>query len=267
MAKSARIFMCYSRADEALRDELGTHLAPLRRAGLISTWYDREIGAGAEWAEEIAQAMEQADIVLLLVSPNFMASNYIHEVELKRALERHKQRLVHVLPIILRPTELSFAEFKILQYLPRDGKPVTKWADRDEAWLDVVKGIKKVVASMAEGPKGTATQNQTQGTVGAGQGQAAPTGPKATAPTPVPLGMPTTASLRKALGKLLILDSDFEAFCLDYFPTVKTHFSSGMDRTTKVNLLLSLAERDLILRALQKHSPDFSKAEPLLEYE
>ena len=104
-----RIFICYARKDEALLNELKAHLEPLRREGLIRLWYDRDISAGTEWEHEISKHLNEAQIILLLVSPEFMASDYCYGVEMKQALERHEYGKARVVPIILRPVVITSA--------------------------------------------------------------------------------------------------------------------------------------------------------------
>jgi TIR domain len=103
---SVSIFFCYAHEDEALLNKLKTHLFPLQRAGLVDVWYDRDISAGTEWEREISQHLDAAQIILLLVSPDFMYSEYCYGVEMKRALERHQRGETRVIPIIVRPVYL-----------------------------------------------------------------------------------------------------------------------------------------------------------------
>lgn len=117
----------------------------LKRKGVIETWHDRRIGAGNEFAGSIDQELERADIILLLVSPDFLASNYCYAIEMKRALERHEGGTARVIPVILRPCDWLDAPFGKLLAVPRDGKPVTKWPDLDDAFLDVVQQIKEAL--------------------------------------------------------------------------------------------------------------------------
>ncbi|CAN5906184.1 hypothetical protein BH20PSE1_BH20PSE1_14280 [soil metagenome] len=143
------LFYSYSHKDEKLRNQLETHLALLRRQGLIHQWHDRRIGAGQEWAGAIDVNLESAQIILLLVSADFIASDYCYEKEMARAIERHEAGEARVIPVILRAVDWKDAPFAKLQALPKDGKPVTAWADRDAAWLDVAQGIRKAVEAVA----------------------------------------------------------------------------------------------------------------------
>ncbi len=138
------LFFSYAHEDEILRDELAKHLSILRRQHIISNWYDRDITAGSEWANEIDSHLNQADIILLLISADFMASDYCYDVEMSRAMERHEQREAVVIPVILRKTKWQNAPFSKLQALPKNGKPVTGWADQDEAFLNIAEGIQRV---------------------------------------------------------------------------------------------------------------------------
>ena len=118
--------------DEALRDQLEKHLVLLPRQELISTWHDRKILPGESFAQEIDTHLEAASIILLLVSADFLASDYCYEIEMQRALERHKRGEARVVPIILRPCDWQHSPLKDFQCLPRDGKPVTQWPDQKE---------------------------------------------------------------------------------------------------------------------------------------
>jgi hypothetical protein len=142
------LFYSYSHVDEDLRKALETYLVMLKRQGLITGWHDREIDAGDEWKDEIDVHLNSADIILLLVSTNFLASDYAYEKEMKRAMERHEKKEARVIPIILRPCEWEEAPFSKLQALPTNGKPITTWADRDEAFTVVAKGIRSAIERM-----------------------------------------------------------------------------------------------------------------------
>jgi hypothetical protein len=139
------IFFSYSHKDEKLRKELENHLANLQRQGVITNWHDRKIGAGREWKGVIDKHLKTAKIILLLVSPYFMASDYCNDVEIKLAMQRHETGETVVIPIILRPVDWKGAAFEKLQALPKDAIPVTLWRNRDEAFNNIVQGIRKVV--------------------------------------------------------------------------------------------------------------------------
>ena len=136
--------------DEALRDRLDTHLAILKRQGVIDDWHDRRIMAGTEWERQIDDHLEAADIILLLISANFVASNYCYGREMTRALERHDDGHARVIPVILRPSDWQSAPFGRLQALPRDGKPVTSWKDRDRAFTEVARGVRAAAQALRQ---------------------------------------------------------------------------------------------------------------------
>ena len=141
------VFTSYAHKDEDLREELDVHLAMIKRQPAVEVWNDREIIAGEEWDDSIKKELESADIILLLVSPRFLASRYIYDVEIKTALERHEKREAIVVPIILKPCDWTVTEFAKLQALPRNAKPVNKWEDMDEAFYNVVTGLKQVITA------------------------------------------------------------------------------------------------------------------------
>lgn len=143
------VFISYSHRDEALKNELvELHLKPLQRQGKISTWQDRDIEAGTEWAKEIKENLEKAHVILLLVTRSFLASDYCYETEMQRAVQRHHEGTARVIPIILETCGWKYSPFQTLQVLPKDGKPVTRWVDRAEAFFDVEEGIRKVIDSL-----------------------------------------------------------------------------------------------------------------------
>src|SRR5262249_1896533 len=145
----------YSHRDEEFRLELNNHLSNLQRHQIISGWHDRRIVPGQEWATRIDDALNEAQIILLLISARFMASDYCYAKEMLRAIERHDAAEAVVIPIILSACDWQGAPFSKLQALPKDAKPIKNWDDQDEAWLDVVRGIRRVIESLSPPvPKG-----------------------------------------------------------------------------------------------------------------
>jgi len=138
-------FVSYSHKDKSFRKRLETSLAPLRQDKLITTWNDEEIPPGTEWEHEIDERLNSADIILLLVSPDFIASKYISSRELPRALERHRSGSAIVVPIILRPSDWT-SRLGALQAVPREAKPVSTWDNSDEAWLDITSGLRQLIS-------------------------------------------------------------------------------------------------------------------------
>jgi Zn-dependent metalloprotease len=147
--KPAILFYSYFHKDERLRDALATHLSLLKRENMIKEWHDRDIHAGEDWREAIDKNLEAADIILLLVSADFIASEYCWGKEMLRAVARHDAGEARVIPIILRDVDWSGAPFGRLQALPKNAKPVVLWTHRDVAWADVAKGISKVAKALA----------------------------------------------------------------------------------------------------------------------
>lgn len=136
------VFFSYSHADEALRDQVEKHLAMLKREGVIETWHDRRILPGTDLNAAIDQRINQDDIVLLLVSPDFINSDYCYDIEMKRAMERHRAGEAVVIPVILKPCDWHPAPFGALLATPRDGKPITTWTHPDEALLEVAQAVR-----------------------------------------------------------------------------------------------------------------------------
>lgn len=137
-----KVFVSYSHADDALKTELISHLKPLERMNLVSEWHDRKLRAGDEWDAEISANLETADVILLLVSIDFINSRYCYDVEMERALERHAQGSAKVVPIILRSCMWQYTAFSKLQALPKDARAISSWPDKDEAFASVADGIR-----------------------------------------------------------------------------------------------------------------------------
>jgi hypothetical protein len=151
-ARPIEVFFSYSHRDEALRNELADHLRLLERQGIITGWHDRRITGGTEWASTIDDHLRTASIILLLISSAFLASDYCYDVELTHAMDRHDAGEARVVPIILRPVDWHSAPFGKLQALPKDGCPVTSWANPDEGFFDIARGIRSVAEELAQNP-------------------------------------------------------------------------------------------------------------------
>jgi len=144
-AAPAHVFYSYSRRDEPLMAELDEQLSGLRSEGRIKTFWDRDIGAGREWHSEITEELQDADIVLFLMSDDYLASRYCQQVEIPVALEMHDQGLVRAIPIILRACKWQASPLGRLQAIPRNGRPVTEWVHRSEALVEVMQGIQAAI--------------------------------------------------------------------------------------------------------------------------
>lgn len=157
----ASVFFSYSHADGALRDQLEKQLAMLKRQGVIETWHDRRIGAGQEIHSSIDEHINTDDIILLLVSSDFIASDYCYDVEMQRAMERHGNKEAVVIPVILRACDWHSAPFGKLKAVPLDGKPITQWTDIDDAMLQVAKAVREAASRVdtastsSASPRGT----------------------------------------------------------------------------------------------------------------
>lgn len=151
----SKLFFSYSHKNENIRNELEVHLSLLKRQKVIETWHDRKIDAGQEFDSEICHYLDEADIILLLISPYFLASDYCYDVELSRALDRHERKEAVVIPVILDPCDWKTASFGKITATPSDGKPISTFKNIHEAFLDVTTAIRKV----AEKHKNTESLN------------------------------------------------------------------------------------------------------------
>lgn len=140
-----KVFYSYSHVDEPYRIELEKWLKIFERQGLIDDWSDRQITAGDEWKTEINENLVQSQIIILLVSPDFINSDYCYDIETATAIDLDKQKKASVVPVIIRPCLFRETNFSYLQALPKDALPVSKWPDKDEAWLNVSEGLKKLI--------------------------------------------------------------------------------------------------------------------------
>lgn len=139
------IFISYSHKDEEIKDALLNHLKPLKHLGLIKTWHDNKIVAGREIDSEISENLRNSDIVLFLISIDFINSKYCYDIEMDKALELKGEKQLEIIPIIVRNCVWRHDKMQIskLKALPKDGKAISAWADRDEALTNVSIGIKE----------------------------------------------------------------------------------------------------------------------------
>lgn len=154
-AAPVTLFYSYAHEDEGLRDELQGHLKILERRGLLAPWHDRRIVPGQDWSQQIDTHLRVAELVLLLVSKDFIESDYIMGTELGAAMQRHAAQQTVVVPIVVRavdldPEDAADLPFLKLQGLPTNLRPVTSWPNRDEAWTDVAKGLRATVKGIRE---------------------------------------------------------------------------------------------------------------------
>lgn len=202
-AAPLNVFYCYSHKDAQLRERLDIHLRPLKLQGLINTWSDLDLRVGGDWESEITSHLNSADITLLLVSADFIASDYCYGIEMKRALERHDAGLTRIIPIILKPCNWQGTPIARIQALPNSGQPITSWSDMEAAFADVVVGIQQIIASMnpsrapqtsqssSPGPRPSQSGNSSQPSQTNGTSQTPPSSPAANVS---PSGTPAPAS-------------------------------------------------------------------------
>ena len=177
------LFYSYAHEDEALREELCGHLKILERRKLVSPWHDREIQAGEDWNQRISDELQMADLVLLLVSTDFINSDYIFGKELTVAMQRHAAGMATVVPIMIRAVNIESEDadafpFMKLQGLPTDMRPVTSWPNRDEAWTNVAKGLRVTVKTIHEKRAASASRAPKRGGLRGMGGTPAPAPPR-----------------------------------------------------------------------------------------
>jgi CheY-like chemotaxis protein len=150
MQSTINVFYSYADEDERLQKKLETHLTVFRQEGSIATWNKRNVSAGTEWMIQIDEHIERAQIILLLVSAHFLASQYCYSIELQRALQKHEAHEACVIPIILRPVDWEKSPLGKLQVLPRGGKPVTGrgWKNMDEAFAHIAHDLRSVLTQV-----------------------------------------------------------------------------------------------------------------------
>jgi len=209
------LFFSYSHQDEALRDQLEVHLSMLRRQGLIEAWHDRRITAGEDFHGEISAHLEEADVILLLVSPDFIASDYCYEREMTRAMERHATGEATVIPVILRPCAWHEAPFGSLMATPKDGKPITLWPNSDEAFLDVTNAIKAALKKRGAVPKSSGPSSPRI----ASQGTTSQSGPR-------------SSNLRVAKP---FTEHDRDQFLHDAFEYIAKFFENSLEELSRRN--------------------------------
>src|SRR2546421_283317 len=159
IVRALELFHSYAHKDEKLRDELNKHLYNLKRQGFIVDWYDRDISAGTDWEQTIDAHLNTASVILLLISPDFMASEYCYSFEMKRALERHETGEARVIPIILKPVDWTGAPFSKLQVLPRNRKAVTSWKNRNAAFLEIATDIRETLKDLRKSSSSNRTSS------------------------------------------------------------------------------------------------------------
>jgi hypothetical protein len=202
------VFISYSHKDDEFRERLDVHLSLLKRQGIIRVWHDRRIGAGKDIHGEISENLETADIVLLLISPDFLASDYCYDREMGRAMERHLDGSARVIPVILRVCDWHSALFGHLRAVPRDGRAITKFSDRDEGYNEVAEAIRDVATEL-----------------GSGAAEPASPPPKVASPEsrPTPSARPGGMRLKKKF-----TDLDRDRFIEEAFESIANQFKESL---------------------------------------
>jgi hypothetical protein len=207
------VFFSYCHADEALRDHLEKQLSMLKRQGVIDTWHDRRIEAGQEIDAAIDNHINSDEIILLLVSPDFIASDYCYNIEMARAMERHAAKEAIVIPVILRACDWHHAPFGKLLATPEDGKPVTLWPDRDVAFLQVAQAVRKAVERCRKEVPIPSSQIARSATA------------ILQPPSPLPATGPRSSNLRVAKS---FTQRDKDQFLLDTFEYIARYFENSL---------------------------------------
>jgi hypothetical protein len=145
MATPIKLFIAYAPEDEAWRKILENHLMPLERENIIQPWHLGKIIPGEEWEAKTQDQMELAQIILLLVSPDFMASESCYGQQMQWAIQYHNNGRARVIPVLLRPVDWESTPFGKMQVLPSNSQPVTAWSNPDAAFLEIVQGLKHVI--------------------------------------------------------------------------------------------------------------------------
>jgi hypothetical protein len=145
-----KVFVSYSHADEQLLRRLLPHLASLRNQGRITDWHDRRSSAGTDWKGKIDENLLTAHVILMLVSSDFLQSEYCQDVEMRQALDRHSRNEARLVPIFLRPCDWEHEPFAAIQGLPKDAKPVTRWSKRDLAYTDIARGLRLIIDELCD---------------------------------------------------------------------------------------------------------------------
>jgi hypothetical protein len=154
--RPVNIFVSYAREDERFLLQLRRALVLMRREKLINVWYDGKVWPGSEISNCIFERMLAADVFLPLLSPDFMESDFCYRQEMQIAIDRHKNGESIVVPIVIRPIEWETSPLGGLHALPRDAKPITRWPNRDLAWEDVARRLRRLVTAMTNGGGGAA---------------------------------------------------------------------------------------------------------------
>ncbi len=143
-----KLFISFADEDEVFDRRLETHLDPLVQQEIIALWHRQKIMAGQDKIIEVDRHLTEAHIILVLISPDFLASNYCQRIEVSQAIERHRRGEIRIIPVLLRPTVLEGTLFAGLQALPSNGTPLSQWDDKDAACVQIVEDVRRVIADI-----------------------------------------------------------------------------------------------------------------------
>lgn len=217
---SCTLVFSYAHADEALRNELEKHLSPLKRMGRISTWHDRRIVPGEEFEGQIDHHFSVADVILLLISSDFIASDYCYQIEMTNALLRHERGQAVVIPVILRPCAWHQLPFGKLLAATMDGKPISQFPSYDDGFVLVVDAVSRALDKLgANAPQ--APQASQPGSSRPGDGT-------------VSIGRSTPRSSNLAIPKNFT-DLDRDRACREGFDYLARFFENSLDELKKRN--------------------------------
>ena len=143
--KKKKVFLSYAHEDEDMKVQLDQHLSSLKETQMIETWNDREIFGGETWNEVIKKEIKEANIILFLISANFIASEHINTIEIPAAIKKHKNGKARVIPVYLRPCDIEGLPFDNIKGFPKNAQPVTTFENMDVAFTEIAKGIREIV--------------------------------------------------------------------------------------------------------------------------
>lgn len=220
-----RIFISYSHADENYRHELGKHLQSLKHQKIVEIWHDRRIVSGEEWSKSIDKELSQSDIILLLISSDFISSNYCYDIEMNLAISRHESGDSVVIPVILRPCDWTDLPFGRFQAATKDGKPVIKYPSLDDAFLEITQNIKAMAKKLSKEGKGSNRNNSEL--TNSDSNKASQYAPKITLRS-------SNLTLPKSFS-----DHDKDAFISEAFEYLALFFEGSLEELKKRNLEVS----------------------------
>lgn len=141
-----KAFISYSHNDNNYLDQLHKHLAQLRRDNVLTDWTDNDILPGSAIDDQVIASLRSSDLFLAILTPDYINSGYCYEKEFKLAQELQKSGDLTIVPVIAEPCDWLSTPFQQFKALPKDGKPITDWNNKNTAFLDVVQALRKLIA-------------------------------------------------------------------------------------------------------------------------